>query len=127
MKKLDEPREPEGVYTFGNSVFSIAFPTRAPPSTPSRYGNGVYGHKYNFFLRDAVEDVPEYLVKWNEFVSLAKEEEFGLELVYKEEFHTIFMNEKEDKEFKGLLKTMRVVDSNGQSALDTDQWEAASK
>ena len=30
---------------------------------------GVYGHAYRFFLEDAVEDVPEYLVHWDNFES----------------------------------------------------------
>jgi len=28
----------------------------------------VFGHRYWFFLKDAVEDVPEYLVHWESFV-----------------------------------------------------------
>jgi mRNA (guanine-N7-)-methyltransferase len=28
----------------------------------------VFGHKYWFYLQDAVENVPEYIVKWDEFV-----------------------------------------------------------
>lgn len=29
----------------------------------------MYGHDYRFYLTDAVEDVPEYLVDWENFVS----------------------------------------------------------
>jgi mRNA (guanine-N7-)-methyltransferase len=29
----------------------------------------MYGHQYRFFLTDAVEDVPEYVVNWDNFVS----------------------------------------------------------
>jgi mRNA (guanine-N7-)-methyltransferase len=27
----------------------------------------MYGHAYRFFLEDAVEDVPEYIVNWENF------------------------------------------------------------
>lgn len=28
----------------------------------------VYGHRYWFYLKDAVDDVPEYVVRWDNFV-----------------------------------------------------------
>lgn len=28
----------------------------------------VFGHRYWFFLKDAVENVPEYVVRWDNFV-----------------------------------------------------------
>ena len=43
--------------TFGNSVYKIRFENRA--------GRPIFGHRYHFFLRDAVEDVPEYVVHWD--------------------------------------------------------------
>ena len=56
--------------------------------------------------------------------SLAKE--FSLVPIYKEEFHNIYTEEAEDPDFGQLLKTMKVVDSDGSSAMNEDQWEAAS-
>lgn len=69
-------------------------------------------------------DAPEYVVKWEPFAELA--ESYGLELVYKEDFHTIYEREQEPTEFRQLLSSMKVVDSKGESALDQDQWDAAS-
>ncbi len=46
--------------TFGNSVYKIRF--------EDRKRRPVFGHKYWFFLQDAVEDVPEYIVHWDHFV-----------------------------------------------------------
>jgi len=43
---------------FGNSVYTIEFETRQ---------RSLYGHKYWFYLRDAVENVPEYVVDWDNF------------------------------------------------------------
>jgi len=45
--------------SFGNSVYKITFENRERP---------VFGHKYWFFLQDAVENVPEYVVRWDNFV-----------------------------------------------------------
>jgi mRNA (guanine-N7-)-methyltransferase len=46
--------------SFGNSVYKITFEERDEKP--------VFGHKYWFFLRDAVENVPEYVVNWDNFV-----------------------------------------------------------
>ena len=45
--------------SFGNPVYRIRF--------DSKEEQPLYGHRYWFFLRDAVEDVPEYVVRWEEF------------------------------------------------------------
>ena len=46
--------------------------------------------------------------------------------MYKEEFHKIFVAEREHREFKPLLQRMKVVSASGESQMDEDQWEAAS-
>lgn len=53
---------PEGTedLSFGNSVYRIRFEERENKPT--------FGHKYWFFLQDAVENVPEYIVRWQNFV-----------------------------------------------------------
>jgi len=51
--------------------------------------------------------------------------EYGLSPIYKEEFHQVFEENQEHPEFKPLLEKMKVVDSDGASAMDEDQWEAA--
>ena len=52
--------------------------------------------------------------------------EYGLHPVYKKEFHQVFEEFHEQPEFAPLLQRMRVVDANGESQMDEDQWEAAS-
>lgn len=101
--------------SFGNSVYSIRF--------EDRQSRPLFGHRYHFWLNDAVDDVPEYIVHWNNFVSLAAE--YSLYPIYKEEFHQIFTQHQDHEEFKSLMLRMKVVDANGESALDEDQWEAA--
>lgn len=53
-------------------------------------------------------------------------EEYGLSVEYKEEFHQVFEEHQEHPDFGPLMVRMKVVDSNGESAMDEDQWEAAS-
>ena len=64
LRKIPEPARLE----FGNNVYRIKFDTRHRP------GVDYYGHRYHFYLEDAVEDVPEFVVYWPNFetcVSLA--------------------------------------------------------
>jgi mRNA (guanine-N7-)-methyltransferase len=103
--------------TFGNEVYKIRFEDRM--HTP------LFGHKYWFYLQDAVENVPEYIVKWDNFVQMAAE--YKLHPVYKEEFHDVFSEHREHPEFGPLMVRMKVVDANGESSMDEDQWEAASE
>ncbi len=58
-EKLDNiPLDAEDL-SFGNSVYKITFDNRERP---------LFGQKYWFFLQDAVENVPEYVVQWDNFV-----------------------------------------------------------
>lgn len=115
MESLDaiEPDAPE--LSFGNAVYKIKFEERNPQP--------IYGHKYWFYLQDAVDDVPEYVVHWDNFERLAAE--YGLVLTYKKEFHEVFEEHQDIPEFKELMVRMKVVDANGESAIDEDQWDAA--
>jgi mRNA (guanine-N7-)-methyltransferase len=52
--------------------------------------------------------------------------EYGLHPFYKKEFHEVFEEFQEHSEFKPLLQRMNVIDANGETEMDEDQWEAAS-
>jgi mRNA (guanine-N7-)-methyltransferase len=56
----DARRHDSSTLSFGNSVYSVRFDSFDGP---------IYGHRYMFFLQDAVEDVPEYVVYWDNFVA----------------------------------------------------------
>ncbi|KAL5511540.1 ABD1 [Sanghuangporus vaninii] len=114
LERLDA-LPPDSDLSFGNSVYRIKFDDseRRP----------VFGHRYTFFLRDAVEDVPEYIVYWDNFVQMASE--YHLQLLYKAEFHDVYAEHCEHPEYGPLLQRMKVVDANGESQMDEDQWEAA--
>jgi len=115
LMRLDQIPAEASDLSFGNSVYSIKF--------ESRESQPLYGHRYSFFLQDAVEDVLEYVVHWESFVQLAAE--YGLYPIYKKEFHDVFEEFKEHPEFKPLLKRMNVIDANGETKMDEGQWEAA--
>lgn len=53
--------------------------------------------------------------------------EYGLRIVYKRSFHDILTDEQHSRDFGPLLKKMGVIDEAGTSAMDADQWEAASE
>lgn len=53
--------DPANPLVFGNSVYSVKFDAREHDS--------MYGHRYTFYLQDAVEEVPEYVVYWDNFVA----------------------------------------------------------
>ncbi|CUA72314.1 mRNA (guanine-N7-)-methyltransferase [Rhizoctonia solani] len=101
--------------SFGNSVYSIRF--------DSKREQPLYGHRYWFYLKDAVEDVPEYVVRWEEFETLSLE--YGLKAIHRSEFHDIFALERRDPEYGPLLQTMKVVNSRGETEMSEDQWQAA--
>ncbi|KAG5645002.1 hypothetical protein DXG03_007279 [Asterophora parasitica] len=115
LEHLDELPPDATDLSFGNSVYKIRFEERDEKPT--------FGHKYWFYLRDAVDDVPEYIVRWENFVQMAAE--YDLYPVYKEEFHQVFAEHQEHPDFGPLMVHMKVVDSNGESSMDEDQWEAA--
>lgn len=118
--------------SFGNSVYTIRF--------EERNKRPVFGHKYTFFSArccrkrtgircavgqlSAVRDFAISVSLHNDIIRMA--DEYGLRLLYKEEFHSIFAEHQDHDEFGELLIRMKVVDSNGESAMDEDQWEAAS-
>lgn len=48
-------------------------------------------------------------------------------LKYRKEFHDIFTEFNEHSDFGPLMTRMKVVDAQGDSKMDEEQWEAASE
>jgi mRNA (guanine-N7-)-methyltransferase len=55
---------PPPVAEWGNSIYRIRFPGETPKDGIFR---PPYGWKYSFFMEEAVEEVPEYVVPWEAF------------------------------------------------------------
>ena len=85
---------------FGNELYSVTF-DRTPPS------DGIFrppfGNKYDYFLKDAVDNVPEYVVPFEVFRLMC--EEVGLTLRYKKNFIEIF-NQEIPKYFHKLNRNL---------------------
>lgn len=106
--------------TFGNSLYHVKFENEPPEDGVFR---SPFGNKYDYFLKDAVDDVPEYVVPFEYFRLLC--EDFGLVLKYKKNFIDIF-NLEIPKYFsrlnKNLVDGMRRAD--GKYGVEGDEKEA---
>lgn len=49
---------------WGNGIYRVRFPGETPKDGIFR---PPYGHKYSYFMEEAVEEVPEYIVPWEAF------------------------------------------------------------
>lgn len=98
-------------------------------------------------MQDAVEEVPEYVVYWDNFVAcvflgpfpptsrpmtihptaIRLAAEYGLAPRFQANFQTIFAEEQEDPYFSNLLRRMNVMDAEGNAEMDEDQLDAASE
>lgn len=109
----------EGVKSWGNSLYRIQFEELPPKSL-----DPPFGHQYSFFLEDAVENVPEYVVPFNSLQQLCSE--YGLELTYKKPFLEMFDEEtRNDTRLFKLCDRMKVFKEDGSYGIDGDEREAA--
>lgn len=106
--------------TFGNDLYHVRFEQEPPED-----GNftSPYGNRYDYFLKDAVDDVPEYVVPFETLRLLC--EDYGLVLKYKKNFSDIFAQEilkYFSKLNKNLVEGMRRAD--GKYGVEGDEKEA---
>ncbi|SNX85622.1 related to RNA (guanine-N7-) methyltransferase [Melanopsichium pennsylvanicum] len=112
--RMDSSAHPED-RSFGNRYYKVAFDQI--DSWPA------FGNRYTFFLEDAVENVPEYVVDFDVFEELAHE--VGLRCIYRKNFAEIYHEGARNQEHGKLLEKMRVVDRYGALNLDEEMWQAA--
>lgn len=112
---------PAGKKEWGNDIYRVEF-EKDPPPGPDVVFRPPFGHKYTFYLKDAVDIVPEYVVPFNAFRALA--EEYNLELLYHKGFHEIFDENCEDFDAGMLLDRMGVVKKDGSRGIEGDEREA---
>lgn len=117
-----EEGEAEDTAHWGNEVYQVRFPDKTPT-------DGVFkppfGWKYNFFLHEAVEEVPEYVVPWEAFRAIA--EDYNLELQYQKPFNQIWETEKDDDVLGPLSERMYVRErGHGKLLVSDEEMEAAS-
>ena len=117
-----EEGEAEETAEWGNEIYQVRFPGKTPDDGIFR---PPFGWKYSFFLHEAVENVPEYVVPWEMFRAIA--EDYNLEMQYHKTFDEIWRSEKDDEEL-GLLSERMGVRERGRGALlvSDEEMEAAS-
>lgn len=112
---------PPGEKKFGNSIYSVTFDE--PPPLDGEFEN-ILGNMYRYYLEDAVDDVPEFVVPFEAFRALA--EEYDLSLVYKKKFSELFTEEIPSWVYKldrGMLEGIRRDD--GSYGILGDEFEAS--
>ena len=121
---VDEVEEGEAEETaeWGNEIYRVRFPGKTPADGIFR---PPFGWKYNFYLHEAVEEVPEYVVPWEAFRAIA--EDFNLELQYHKSFEEIWKSEKDDDVLGPLSERMGVRErGRGPLLVSDEEMEAAS-
>lgn len=98
-----EAEEAEETAEWGNDLYRVRFPGKTPEDGIFR---PPFGWKYSFFLDEAVEEVPEYVVPWPAFRAIA--EDYNLELQYHQKFDDIWEAEKDDPILGPLSERMGV-------------------
>lgn len=105
---------------FGNAIYSVTFDNKPPIDGVFRppFGNG-----YTYYLQDAVDNVPEYVVPFETLRALC--EEYGLMLKYKKNFIDIY-NQEIPKYFSRLSKNIidGIKRSDGKYGVEGDEKEA---
>jgi mRNA (guanine-N7-)-methyltransferase len=116
-----EEGETEETAEWGNDIYHVRFPGKTPEDGIFR---PPFGWKYSFFLHEAVEEVPEYVVPWEAFRALA--DDYNLELQYHKSFRDVWETEKDDRELGPLSERMGVRDRNtGELLVSPEEMEAA--
>ncbi|EAA28374.1 guanine-N(7)-methyltransferase [Neurospora crassa] len=124
LEPTSEPKPPSDptIAEWGNDIYRVRFNGPTPADGIFR---PPFGWKYNFFLHEAVEEVPEYVVPWEAFRALA--EDYNLELQYHKTFTDVWETEKDDRELGPLSERMGVRDRmSGKLLVSPEEMEAAS-
>ncbi|KAI1387959.1 guanine-N(7)-methyltransferase [Hypoxylon trugodes] len=117
-----EEGEAEETAEWGNDLYRVRFPGRTPEDGVFR---PPFGWKYSFFLDEAVEEVPEYVVPWPAFRAIA--EDYNLELQYHQKFDEIWEAEKDDPILGPLSERMGVRErGRGPLLVSPEEMEVAS-
>ncbi|MCJ1319839.1 mRNA cap guanine-N7 methyltransferase [Xylographa vitiligo] len=115
--KHGDTADPPAVPEWGNSIYRVRFPGPTPEDGIFR---PPFGWKYSYFMEEAVEEVPEYVVPWEAFRALA--EDYNLEMQYRKPFADIWREEKDDPVL-GPLSVRMQVQASGEGVLQLTEEE----
>ena len=120
VKVAHSDEKPDSPPEWGNELYRIRFSGPVPKDGIFR---PPFGWKYNYFLEEAVEEVPEYIVPWEAFRALA--EDYNLEMQYRKPLPEIWNEERNDPNLGDLSVRMRVTDRiGGELQLTPEELEA---
>lgn len=151
--KKEKPEDPEdgeveeedNKPAWGNSIYQVRFPGPAPEDGVFR---PPFGWRYSYFMEEAVEAIPEYIVPWEAFrayvsllvpvavplpscfvlIGYSLTEDYNLELSYRKPFLDIWRDERNDPDLGPLSERMGVRDrETGALMMTEEEKEAASK
>jgi mRNA (guanine-N7-)-methyltransferase len=107
---------------WGNDIYRVRFPGKTPEDGIFR---PPFGWKYTYFMQEAVEEVPEFVVPWEAFRALT--EDYNLELQYRKPFLDIWEEEKDDRELGPLSERMGVRNrATGELNMTEEEKDAVS-
>merc|ERR1712087_12643 len=117
------------VHKFGNSKYEVTFKCHSEDMDQRKRLDPVevappFTIRYLFQLQGCV-DCPEYLLHFDNFVKMAGEEPYNLELVLEANFHEFFARSVRNNEYKRLLQKIGLVDDYGRGSIHNDQWDIA--
>ncbi|KAJ1709010.1 mRNA cap methyltransferase [Aspergillus flavus] len=115
-----EVEEDDNKIEWGNSIYRVRFSGDTPEDGIFR---PPFGWKYSYFMEEAVEEIPEYVVPWEAFRALT--EDYNLELQYRKPFLEVWKDEKDDQELGPLSERMGVRDRNTGALLMTEEEKEA--
>ncbi|KAI5969067.1 ABD1 [Candida margitis] len=109
-----------GKVKFGNGLYSVTFDKEPPEDGVFR---PPFGNRYSYWLKDAVDDVPEYVVPFEILRAIC--EEHNLVLKYKKNFTDIF-NQEIPQYFSKLNKNLidGLKRSDGKYGAEGEEKEA---
>eukprot|EP00484_Ammonia_sp_Unknown_P000830 CAMPEP_0197020634 /NCGR_PEP_ID=MMETSP1384-20130603/1478_1 /TAXON_ID=29189 /ORGANISM="Ammonia sp." /LENGTH=399 /DNA_ID=CAMNT_0042448297 /DNA_START=19 /DNA_END=1218 /DNA_ORIENTATION=+ len=122
--------KPPDCHEFGNSKYKVQFKTNTSMHAQMDRKkllnlDNPYAIRYMFNLDDAV-DCPEYLLHFDNFVKIAEQAPYELELVYDCNFHEFFVRNYDDNVFRKLLQKIGILDPfTGKGEIYNNQWEIA--
>ncbi|CCD25518.1 mRNA (guanine-N7)-methyltransferase NDAI_0F02000 [Naumovozyma dairenensis CBS 421] len=110
--------------SWGNSIYKVTFENNEYQKNDNEFPSP-YGQMYTYWLEDAIDNVPEYVVPFETLRSLA--DEYGMELELQMPFNKFFVQEIPNWIDKFSPKMREGLQrSDGRFGVEGDEKEAAS-
>lgn len=108
-----------------NNVCTVTFDSSTYDNTTKLFdGSSPYGIRYNFILKDAIDDCPEYIVHMSTLLELFQQ--YNVHVQYDMNLHEFWAQYSSQPEYSDLARHMNVVSSHQRNAapISPDEWDA---